>query len=450
MVSKYYYLNIIFGVLILSVTAMGLGVSLFNTDMGMASILISLLLLIESVVFIAFLNKINKKIASFFNSVQNEDTAFNIPLQSKNKVIQELHKNLNKFIEVFREIKMGNEFREQLYLAMIEHSATGFISIDEYGDFEIMNETSRKLLGVAYTSSLPRLETENPELFQVITSLKPGEIKSCKVSSEETNTIVQVSLSVLKFKDKSLKLVSFQDIKKEIELRELESWQKLIRIMNHEIMNSIAPITSVSKSLMKIYKYKEQPITSSNIDQRIISDTITGLEVIDNMSSGLSHFVNNYRQLSQIPKPLLKEIYIAKWAEYFRIITEESIAQNNAEFNIHTEPDCKKLLADEKLLNQVLINLIKNAAEAPKSDVDKRIELKIKQTETNKIRISVSNNGLPINPDVLDKIFVPFFTTKESGAGIGLFISRQIVSLHGGTISVMSNDTEGTTFTIEL
>lgn len=450
MVSKYYNLNLIIGVLILTVTATGLGISLYITDINMISILISILLFIESIVFVTYLNRINRRIASFFNSIQNEDTAFNIPVKSKNKVIQELNMNLNKFIEVFREIKMGNEFREQLYLAMIEHSATGFISIDEYGDFEIMNETSRKLLDVAYTSSLPRLKTENPEIFQVITNLAPGEIKSCKINSGETNTIVQVSLSILKFKDKSLKLVSIQDIKKEIELRELESWQKLIRIMNHEIMNSIAPITSVSKSLMKIYKHKEQPVTSANINQRTISDTISGLEVIDNMSSGLSHFVNNYRQLSQIPKPSLKEIYVSKWAEYLQIITSEFISQNNAELFIHIEPDCKKLLADEKLLNQVLINLIKNAAEAPKSAIDKKIELKIKQTETNKIRILVSNNGLPINPDVLDKIFVPFFTTKESGAGIGLFISRQIVSLHGGTISVISNETEGTIFTIDL
>lgn len=450
MVSRRYNLNLVLGIFVITATALCLGFINFKPEKLFILIALSILLFSEIIFFISYLNKINRKIASFFNSLQNEDTAFTIPLKSKNKVINDINESLNRILAVFRNMKMGNEFREQLYLAMIEHSSTGFISIDEHGDFEIMNETSRKILGVAHTSSLHRLKTDNQELHKTISELLPGEIKSCKVNSGETNTIIQISLSVLKFKGKSLKLISFQDIKKEIELRELESWQKLIRIMNHEIMNSIAPITSVSKSLIKIYMKNELPINSANIDDRIICDTINGLEVIDNMSSGLSHFVDNYRQLSQIPKPIIEEISIEKWINYLKIISNEIAAGETTDIFFYQDPDCKQLMADERLLNQVIVNLIKNAAEAPYDELKKVIKLEFKTTDKKTIRIRVANNGLPIEPEIIDKIFVPFFTTKEKGAGIGLFISRQIISLHGGTLSVTSGKTDGTSFIIEI
>jgi nitrogen fixation/metabolism regulation signal transduction histidine kinase len=441
---------VILGIVLITSTAIFLGATPMKTDQIFRFIGLSALLLVEIIYYVYSLNRINRIIALFFNSIRNEDTAFNIPIKSKNKVIYDIYKNLNRILIVFRDMKMSNEFREQLYLAMIEHSSTGFISIDEYGDFKIMNETSREILGVTHTSSLHRLKTEIPQLYKTIKELSPGDIKSCEIITAETNTIIQVSLSLLKFKGKSLKLISFQDIKKEIELRELESWQKLIRIMNHEIMNSIAPITSVSKSLIKIYKKNNLPVNTQNIDDRIINDTIIGLEVIDGMSSGLSHFVDNYRKLSKIPQPKLQKISIEKWICYLEVISKEIISDNKTELSFHQAPGCKLIYGDDQLLNQVLINLIKNAAEAPTNDDSKKIGIRFESNTSKKTCITVTNNGQPIDYDVIDKIFVPFFSTKEKGAGIGLFISRQIITLHGGTLSVKSNTTDGTSFTIEL
>ncbi|NJO92086.1 MAG: hypothetical protein HC831_26280 [Chloroflexia bacterium] len=203
---------------------------------------------------------------------------------------------MHKTLELFRTVKMEGEFKEKLFMAMIEHSSTGFISIDQHGDFEIMNQMARKLLGVEYTSNMKRMQTDTPELYHLLMKIKPGQAKSCKIIRNEFSTTVQVSSSRLNYKDKQLTLVSLLDIQNEIDTREMESWQKLIRIMNHEIMNSIAPITSATKSLMKIFLKEDNQVNCKDLSEREMSDTLNCLEIIDSMSSGLTSFVENYQK----------------------------------------------------------------------------------------------------------------------------------------------------------
>ncbi len=450
MASRYYYLFIVFGILLIVATSISIGFAIFQLENLPIGFFLVLLLIVEIVIFNTRLNTINRKIASFFNSVQNEDTSLHLPKDNKSSTISEIYKSLNQIVSVFQKIKIESEFREQRFLAMIENSSTGFISIDEFGDFEIMNETARKLIGVAHTSNMARLKDELPELHEVLTQLMPGEKMTCPISNPEFSTIIQVSSSELHFKGKKHTLISLLDIKKVIEARELESWQKLIRIMNHEIMNSIAPITSVSNSLIKIFLENDKPIEIEQLNEKKICDTINGLEIIESMSSGLSNFVGHYRKLSKIPSPDIKPINVENWIEKLKRIGLEHVQKNNAKISFDINSGVNQISGDEGLLNQVMINLIKNAAEAPESNLPKEIKVELQATTNHKTHIVISNNGEPIDPDILDKIFVPFFTTKDEGAGIGLFISRQIISLHQGTISVFSNKNDGTRFQIEL
>jgi nitrogen fixation/metabolism regulation signal transduction histidine kinase len=450
MASKNYYFVIVFGTLLIVATAIGLGISLKEPVDPFICIIIVMSLLVEIFLLIFNLNSINRKIATYFNAIQNEDTSIFLPEKSKNKSVREIQQAMNKVVDIFQKIKMESEIRQQFFSAMIEHSSTGFISIDEHGDFEIINETARKLLGVDYTSNMERLQKESSQLYKTLINLKHGEVKSCRIDNAEVPTTVQVSSSYISFKNKNLTLISMQDIQKEIESRELESWQKLIRILNHEIMNSIAPITSVSKSLKNIIKPKENPVKLSSLDENKICDLINGLEVIESMSAGLSNFVNHYRQLSKIPEPILRDIDVKLWSEKIYTISKDCIEENNALLEVVVRPGCVVLSGDENLLNQVLINLIKNAAEAPIRDEKKKIMLEFLPSVNNRTIIKVWNNGELIQPEIIDQIFVPFFTTKEKGAGIGLFVSRQIINLHQGTISVTSTQNEGTFFCIEL
>ncbi|MBN2485142.1 MAG: hypothetical protein JXB34_04115 [Bacteroidales bacterium] len=450
MASKNYFTSIIFGALLIAGTAFALGFSVEKSGFSGLSLLLAVVVLIEIILFIVRQNSINRKIATFFNAIQNEDTSIKLPENIKAKSVQDILKAMNKVVDIFQKIKMESEIRQQFFSAMIEHSATGFISIDEHGDFEIINEAARKLLGVAYTSNMERLQKESPQLYKTLINLKYGEVKSCRVEVDGLSTIIQVSSSGLGFKDKKLTLVSLQDIKKEIEAHELESWQKLIRILNHEIMNSIAPITSVSKSLITIFKKNDKAVEISELDEKKICDTINGLEVIESMSLGLSNFVEQYRKLSKIPEPIIKEINCKQWCDKLVTISNEYTELNHAILETKIQEGCSSLSGDENLLTQVLINLIKNAAEAPIEGGQKIIGLEFMNSSTNRTIIKVSNNGEKIPEEIIDQIFVPFFTTKENGAGIGLFLSRQIINLHQGTISVISDKVNGTIFSVEI
>ena len=448
--SKRYLLNTIIGVLLIVATSFAAIISLIHFKYYAGVIASGFAIVIEVVLLIKYLNTTNRKIASFLHAIQNDDTSISFPEINNDKAVNDVYKSLNHVVGILQKTKIESEVREQLFLSMIEHSSTGFISIDEHGDFEIMNQTARGMLDVEHTSNLTRLKQEFPELHKLLMQLKPRQVKSCQITKKNTSTILQVSSSIIKFKEKQLTLVSILDIKKEIESKELESWQKLIRIMNHEIMNSIAPITSVSKSLLPIFLKNGEPVTTLELSEKKICDTINGLEVIESMSSGLNNFVNHYRRLSQIPKPAIKQIDVNKWLQNLPVICSNFLETNNADFEIKNQSKVSGLMADEGLLNQVILNLIKNAAEAPILTKKKKIIISIEPSFNSSAIIKVINNGEPIDSEIQDKIFIPFFTTKKSGAGIGLFISRQIINLHNGTLSLITNENRETVFRVEI
>ncbi|MDF1550525.1 MAG: ATP-binding protein [Bacteroidales bacterium] len=449
MASKHYYFYTLSGILLIGFSSFLASYFFFRQNNLLVGSLIVALVIIEIMVFVNSMNQINRKIATFFNAVHNQDTSIRLPENVGSKAIADIFEGMVKTLQVFQSVKMESQFKEKLFMAMIEHSTTGFISIDEYGDFEIMNETARKLLGVQYTSNIDRMKKISPELYETIMSLEPGESRSCRVIRPNLVTIVQVASSKLIYKDKKLTLVSLLDIQKEIDARELESWQKLIRIMNHEIMNSIAPITSASKSLMNIFIKKTGTVEAEQITAQNITDVTNCLEVIDTMSNGLSYFVENYRKLSKIPEPSIKEINIQKWGESLEKILRECI-NNTTLLEVKTNEYLKTFPGDERLLNQVIINLVKNADEAPKGVENKDIKVTLSPSIKGKIDIQVWNNGAPIDKENMDKIFIPFFSTKEDGAGIGLYLSKQIVNMQNGSLTVISDKDTGTVFNISI
>ena len=450
MASRYYLIRIIFWILVIAISVLLTSIAWVKDRSMIVLIGGGLLLIIEVVGFVISLNSVNRKIASFLYSLENHDTSIQLPSGKRSKTVRELFDALNHVVSIFQDVKMEYAAREQLFLAMIEHSSTGFISIDDHGDFEIMNQTARKLLGANFTSNLSRLKSQSPELHQLITNLNPGDVRSCKIENDGGISIIQVSSAELKFRNQKFTLLSFQDIKDEIDAKEMESWQKLIRIMNHEIMNSIAPITSVSKSLKPIFLRDNTPVEPSGIDEKKISDTISGLEIIESMSSGLENFVGHYRKLSQIPEPVIVSIDAEKWAGTIKSMGLKLIPHGDTDFDLAIQDGISVILADEGLLNQVMINLIKNAQEAPKQNDRKKIKVTLGLSQEGKTAIRVINNGTPIPADIHDKIFVPFFTSKNNGAGIGLFLSRQIINGHKGSISTFTNQDKETVFEIIL
>jgi signal transduction histidine kinase len=256
-----------------------------------------------------------------------------------------------------------------------------------------------------------------------------------------------------KIRDQKITLVSIQDIRNELEEKEMEAWQNLIRVLTHEIMNSITPISSLASTVNDLVK---NTYNSKNLDikdndrQEQISDIYEALQTIQKRSQGLLHFVDNYRDISNIPKPSFQIFLISELFERVIKLMQTDIDNNEISFKATIEPQSLELIADSELIEQVLINLILNSIQAVKGRKDARIDLEAGLDGRGNVIIKVIDNGSGIAEDVIDKIFIPFFTTKKNGSGIGLSLSRQIMRLHGGSISAFSKPNETTVFTLKF
>ena len=261
---------------------------------------------------------------------------------------------------------------------------------------------------------------------------------------------ILIKAAELKFESNVIKLISFQDITNELDKKELDSWQKLIRVLTHEIMNSISPITSLTSVISGYFKKKddEHPVPPEKIDHQIISKTLSGLDTIEETGKGLLDFVDKFRSLTSLPKPNLSKFTMDSLFRKCKLLMESSIS-NNIKINANVYPEGIALVADYTQIEQVLINLIKNASEALSNKKNGTIHLKAFNSEEGTI-IQVEDNGIGISNDIIEDIFVPFYTTKENGSGIGLSLSKQIMQNHNGTISVNSVPNKGAIFTLKF
>jgi nitrogen fixation/metabolism regulation signal transduction histidine kinase len=402
------------------------------------------------VVFINYLNQTNRKLAFFLDSIKNDDTSITFQQDIKNKPVRELHQSMNKVNRYIQNYKIKAENREKLLQSFIEHSATAFVTIDKNGSFEVLNNNARKYLGVEHTADMKILKQIDSVLFDSFASIKPEETKTISIVRDDRRISLSVSLNEKIFSGQKFKLISMQNISHELDRREVETWQKLFKVITHEISNSIAPITSVSKSLSRHFSQKGSKKTAQEITDKIVNDTVNGLEVIEQMSQGLNNFVENYRKLSSIPQPEIKEVNIERWLNNLKILFIEILNEEQIKLSVQVAKSLDSIKMDDKLMNMVIINLIKNSVESLKDCKEKQINIFISSISRGKTTIKIEDNGKGIAKENLDQIFIPFYTTKEEGSGIGLSLSRQIVQMHGGNILVQSQLRRGTQFIIEI
>jgi two-component system nitrogen regulation sensor histidine kinase NtrY len=252
----------------------------------------------------------------------------------------------------------------------------------------------------------------------------------------------------LRLKGHVITIASIKNIQTVLENQEIESWQKLIRVLTHEIMNSITPISSLTSTvdgLLMSY------IDEQNIEEEEAEDLIdirSAIHTIRKRSDGLIHFVDTYRNLTKIPTPNFKQALVCSLLENVRLLFKEECKNKKIDFKIEVNPENIVINADVQLIEQVIINLVKNSIQALEGVKSPKISIKASYNQRSRPTIQVSDNGKGIIKEVLDKIFIPFFTTKTSGSGIGLSLSRQILRLHNGSISARSVPNKETTFTL--
>jgi signal transduction histidine kinase len=359
---------------------------------------------------------------------------------------------MNHLNRHFQEIRIRNEYNESYYRTLIQHASTGIIVLDANNKVELINKAACQYAGFSPESTnLNTLVIKHPAFYEAVCNLKPGENVTYRNLISNNLQILVFRASMIKRKDAELKLVSIQDIRHELEFRELDSYRKLISVLTHEIMNLLSPLTTVSKELYSMFRANDKPKMLSQIDDGTIKTAVTGLQLINEQSNGLLNFVSNYRKISKLPQPEFATFEVDEWVEQLKIAFSGKMRENNISFTITADKSLKEVIADKKLLNQVIINLINNSIEALlEKNQDRQIRIGMLRTPQNNVIMKIINNGPLIPPALLEKIFVPFFTTKKNGSGIGLSISQEIMKLHNGSITAVSSEESNTCFIVEF
>ncbi len=449
MIFKSFNLSVITRLIIFLFASAGLGIALYNHNWLIAAPLI-LVVLITFFNLLYFLNSLNRKVTFFFDAAINDDTTLHYSENVRPRSMESLHRSLNRLNDHFAEIRLKSEHNEKFFHEMLKSSATGLIAVDEKGYIEQVNDSALDLIGLPQITHIDLLRQKNPELFDQMMLIKPGQSHTLKMLIDNELRLFSLKVALLNFGTNRYRLYSIADIKAELEENELDSWQKLIRVMTHEIMNSVAPITSLSNTLSRIFIRNNNPLPAHEVTEKHVDNIIHGLGVIENTGRGLMRFVEDYRKLTKIPAPVFKPVQVNDWLHAFRILMRSRLDEENIKLRIIRKGSPEELLGDEKLLNQVMINLVNNAIEALKEVENKKITISLSESSSGRLRISITDNGKGIPPEEIDKIFVPFYTTRENGSGIGLSLSRKIMRLHKGSISVFSKPHDHTSFVLNF
>ncbi len=438
MISKNLYFNIILRVTLIVILSVFLGYLIVKDQSYRYALICLLVIIFLTISLISYLNTTNKKIRFFFDSVRNDDSSLSFPVEEKNKSVREIYKSLNRVNLQIQQLKIENRNQEQYFQILLEHLATGIITYNNKGFILHANSSAKRLLSSDVLTHLDQIGRIDQRLYQTIKSIRPSERRLVAIGSGQDE--IQLSLKATSFKanNAELGILSIQDIKNELDEKELESWMKLIRVLMHEIMNSITPITSLSESLAHIYSKGGDPVLPEQVTSKTIATTLQGLNVIKEQGKGLMSFVESYRKLTRVPEPVKKIFRVADLMNRVMILYSSLDKSDRIKLSFSLKDPDLEIFADQNLISQVLINVVKNALEANENNPDGKIEILAGVNHDRRAEICVIDNGPGIPEENLDEIFVPFFTTRKDGSGIGLSISKQIMRIHGGNLKVKS------------
>lgn len=443
---KSFRVNITFRILSLIVLVLALVYCVTQTEYYITMFILFVVLILTAVDMVRYVDQSNRDFTAFLLGIKYDDFSATYSGHHKGKTFGEMYEAFNDINRKFLNIRAEKEANHQYLQTIVESVNVGLLCIDEKGGIFMLNKALQKLLNKPYLVHVDALEQVDRPLLDAVKKLKTGERDMVKVSLE--NKSMQLALQATEFalRDQKLKLVSFQNIQGELEEQELEAWQKLIRILRHEIMNSITPIVSLTSTIDSMLANSPH----GTIDKEQSDDIRAAIGAIRNRSEGLMHFTETYRNLTRLPPPKFQLVDANDLIERIRVLFKPVITKNNVQFNIQLSQAPVIFQADVELIEQVIINLLKNAIDAVKGVDSPTITISTFRTKDGKAIIKVADNGMGIEKEMIEQIFVPFYTTKEEGSGIGLSLSRQIMRVHKGRISVQSAVGEGTVFTLKI
>jgi two-component system, NtrC family, nitrogen regulation sensor histidine kinase NtrY len=446
MVYNRFFRIVILQSVLLAVTGAFFIWTLIQHNLIITKFTIGLIWILQIIVLIYYLTRTNRGLDNFLKTVKYLDNSRGV--SEGDKSFDLLNLTYNEIIDSIQKVKIEKEAEHHYFRNTIEHIGVGLISFNESGGVDLFNRAARDLSGIKFIRNIQELDKSIPGISELLFSLKQGHSRMIKVVSGDEIMKLSIRKTVFKIQDKTVNLVSLQNIRTELEEEEIEVWKKLISVLTHEIMNSVSPIKSLTNTVIKIFE--KNSISGGHETSVNNNDILLALKTIQKRSKGLLNFVEIYRNLTKIPLPVFSEIELKNLFKEILMLMSSQMKSSGILCSGDVNPENLKLIADEKLITQVMINLIKNSIESVKNKKDGKIQLKAFLSPPSETIIQVIDNGAGIPADQIDKVFIPFFTTKENGSGIGLSLSRQIMKLHGGYISVVSKPEQETVFTLKF
>ena len=447
---KHFYGAILLRLAIIILLSMAATYLYFEKEAIILSVLCIILFIGAVINIIRYFNSLNHWIASFLLGIENDDTTLKTPSNTGNKAINEVYSGIERLNELFRKTKIDISTQEQYFRSVIDQSATGLFSVNEKGRVVNINPAATKLTKLNNYHHVNALLSIDKKLPGFILKSSGNTNKQSAIFENPDGQKLLFKLSEIITINESIKLVAVSDITKELDNREIDSWIKLARTLSHEIMNNIAPITTLSKVISGYFISNNQTISHEKLDSATIANTVKGLRVIEERGLGLINFVENYRKFTKLPEPHFKKVNLSSLIDSNLMTASAYPGFNTIRIEKFIPKDIM-FSTDEKLLSQVILNLLKNALEVLIMENTKNPHISIKLLRTgNAVKIEITNNGPLIPPEIKEQIFIPFYTTKENGSGIGLSLSKQIILQMGGDIILKSGKDEKTTFSIFL
>jgi nitrogen fixation/metabolism regulation signal transduction histidine kinase len=417
------------------------------------SLIAIIMVIVQISSLIYFVERTNRKLTHFLESIRHSDFSTSFSDRALGGSFEGLNRAFNEVIADFRKNRAEKEEHYNYLLTVVQHVNIGILAFKKDGKVDIFNNATKRLLKVNNIQYIQELKDIKPELPELLLEMKAGDRQLIKIVTDDNLVQLSVYATEFRMRGEEFVLVSLQNITTELDEKEIESWQNLIRVLTHEIMNSITPISSLASTVRDILLEDEEDdkeIRLKELDEDDIENINQALVTIRNRSQGLLTFVENYRNLTRIPRPNFRYFAVKEIFDRAHVLLKPKMEKYGIVCTPRMFPDDLMITADPDLIDQVFINLLLNAIDAVKDVENPQIEVVASINAGDRITIDFADNGQGIKPDILDKIFMPFFTSKKEGSGIGLSLSRQIMHLHKGSITVKSKPGEGAVFRLNF
>lgn len=393
-----------------------------------------------------FVKRTNAELSRFLDAARYADFSQRFQMHDMGAGFGELGEAFSDILRRFQAARSHQEIEVRHLKALIEHVPVPLFSVHNDGTLHLWNNAARRLFGNAPVARLPDLDQFGTTVQKDIATIKPGERRLLSFQSDTIEHQMMLASTQITIDGRIEKLISLQDIQSELDLAQLQAWQDLVRVLTHEIMNSITPVASLARTAVDLVDDAARKVVNNPEVVAELADVKDAVNTVARRSDKLNQFVSSYRSLTRLPSPTLKRFSIRELFDQMEALVSTNWQKKGITLTKDLEPETLELNADRDMVEQILINLLQNAEQVLENTEEAQVLLSARLSKRGRITVEVADNGPGVDPEIAKKIFVPFFTTKRDGSGVGLALTRQVMIAHGGAVSVSSSNTGGARF----